>query len=166
MRQARGRVGRGREQRKEGEFRMHQDGEGSSCRKGETGSPFSKKPILKTPNYKKKKKKGKEPNVVLQTLTKNKAHSTRTRARTRTRTHARQVPAPGRPRAGQLCPPPHLLDSSPRLRPEPAPPASPGRLEPRPAARTPLGGSKRPHVKPGPLSVRTLHLLSRALTFL
>lgn len=104
---------------------MHEDEEGSSCRKDETACPFSNKSIMKHPV----KKYFLKNQTWLGLLTKNKAcQPARAHTRTRTSTRARQVSSglgPG-------------LDSSARPltcwtvlpRPEPAPRATPAGKEP------------------------------------
>lgn len=92
--------------------------------------------------------------MVLQISAKNKAH-----ARTRTSTPAKRCAGSG-PRAAQLCPPPHLLDSSP---PPPPPPRTRTRTRTRaarpartkPSSPSPLLGPGRPHPRPRPTPFHT-----------
>lgn len=118
------------EDRKRKNLKMREDEAGSSCRKDEMISRFSNKPVLKH----QKKFFSKKPKHDLQPVIKYKVHTAR----------ARQVVIPAPSPARQLCPPPHLLDSSPPPTLRPAPPAS----------RTGIESSHRelsPVLQPAPL---------------
>lgn len=131
---------------------MHEDEEGSSCRKDETACPFSNKPIMKHPV----KKYFLKNQTWLGLLTKNKAcQPARAHTRTRTSTRARQVLVRARAGTGQLCPPPHLLDSSPppgtsAARHPGRKGARPPRGAPRPATRKPSAARSAPPPSPAP----------------
>lgn len=136
------------EDRKRKNLKMREDEAGSSCRKDEMISRFSNKPVLKH----QKKFFSKKPKHDLQPVIKYKVHTAR----------ARQVVIPAPSPARQLCPPPHLLDSSP---PTHAPTSAtrqpdrnrvqPPRAEPSPAARTSSAAPSVPSLLAPPPSLRT-----------